>query len=65
MSKESAIDSTQLAKKIRFIAPKSQKSEIDSTHVSTIVGLPPKSQKSTGAIAPSLTRAVIWLFFQF
>ena len=52
MSKKSAIDSTQLAKKIRFIAPKSQKSEIDSTHVSNIVGLAPKSQISMGAIAP-------------
>ena len=52
MSKNSAIDSTQLAKKIKFVAPKSQKSEIDSTQVSKIVGLAPKSQKSTGAIAP-------------
>ena len=52
MSKKSAIDSIQLAKKIRFIAPNSQSSEIDSTYVSKIVGLAPKSQKSTGALAP-------------
>ena len=52
LSKKSAIDSNKLAKKIRFIAHKSQKSEIDSTKVSKIVGLAPKSQKSTGAMAP-------------
>ena len=52
MYKKSAIDSTPLAKKLRFIALKSQKSEIDSTQVSKIVGLAPESQKGTGAIAP-------------
>ena len=33
----------ELTKKIRFIAPKSQKSNIDSTQVSIIVGLAFKS----------------------